>query len=83
MDTLSVEALRPKDSVCLDLFVPDGKYRRVNQVSQKCSGMSCFMLLISYSLSGYILSWRNMEPHFLEWIGLPVIFMPWRPPPWH
>ena len=41
----------------------------------------CPVLVIYYSLSGCIISWRNMEPHFSEWIGLLVISMPWKLPP--
>ena len=41
-------------------------------------GTLSHVLVISYSLSGYVISWRNTEPHFMQWIGLPVISMPWR-----
>ena len=38
-DRLSREGVRPKDSACLDLYVPDGKNSRLSEMSPKCSGM--------------------------------------------
>ena len=38
-DRLSEEGVSPKDSACLDLYVPDGKGSRLTQMSPKCSGM--------------------------------------------
>ena len=79
-NSLSRENVRPKDSPYPDLYIPDGKGSRLSQMSPKHSGM----LSQAGNLLFIIRLHNSMEKYgtpFLEWIGLPVISMPWRPPP--
>ena len=69
--------MRPKDSACLDLYVPDGKGNRLSKMSPKCSCMlsQAGNLLFIIRLHNVI---EKYGTPFLESIGLPVISMPWR-----
>ena len=62
-DRLSGEGVRPKDSTCLDLYVPDGKDSRLNQMSPKHSGMLSQDGNLLFIMNLHI-SWRYTEPHF-------------------
>ena len=81
-DKLSREGARPKDSICLDLYVPDGKGSRLSQMRPKCSGMLSHAGNLLFIIKLQI-SWKNMEPNFSEQTGLLLISIPWRLPPYH
>ena len=68
--------MRPKDSTCLNFYVPAGKGSRLGRLNLKFSGM--------LSQDGnllYLIRLHNVKKKygipFLEWIGLPVISTPW------
>ena len=47
-DRLSRENARPKDSNCLDFYVPDGKSSRLSQLNPKCSGRMSWVGYLSF-----------------------------------
>ena len=81
-DRLNGEGARPKDLVYLDLYIPDGKNSRLNQASPKCTVILSHASNLLFIVRLCNLMEKYITP-FLEWIGLPVISMPWRLPTWH
>ena len=78
---LSWEGARPKDSTCLDFYVPNGKGSRLSQLSPKHSCMLSQACNLFFIIRLHNLMEKYRTP-FLEWIGLLVISMPYRQTPW-
>ena len=68
-DRLSREGARPKDSACLDFYVPDRKGSSLSQLSPQCSGMMSQVGNLSFIIKLHNLMEKYRTP-FLEWIGL-------------